>query len=272
MKASARRALALSAVVLAAELCLLPGCGKKGEDDGTLTVPENYEIGGESLPAPALPEDGGVLWSVSEGVAHMEGIKSLYYTYKQLKAPSQLVQEYSSLLRGEDEGFEVVDNDLRRTSDLPDFASDSGIIRLAKESSNEGQVLEVGLNWSEDECIVSVLQRGGEILAPIQTPSPDVGGASGGGEMTMREAAEYLESQSPASLGLDTPSMDSVEVYAMSGTVMVDGMACIRLNVYTRENEQRTNHFLGSYLLSGDKAHLYRYDNASDSVTELTQT
>ena len=76
-------------------------------------------------------------------------------------------------------------------------------------------------------------------------------------------------SLSPQFLGLEGDSMDRYNVYVMSGEVMVDGIPCRRFKVYDDQNPEQTNAIAGIYYLSSDGLRLYRYDEASDTVTEL---
>ena len=85
----------------------------------------------------------------------------------------------------------------------------------------------------------------------------------------MQEALDYLQGLNPADLGLNGDSMESYRIYATDGTVMVDGNACMRVEIYDRSGKDGTNEFAGTYLMSADGLHLYRLDEEARTVTEL---
>lgn len=237
--------------LLCALLCLTSGC-KKGEE--ALTPPAAYMVGEESIPALELPEEGGML-SEAHYAADEEELAGDVYTYAEMAQSGALVESYAGKMTGEN-GFTVVDEQDAET-EPPDFTAAEGTVRLARETGAEGELLTVKLDWGEESCTVTVEVREGSI---------ERAEAEG---MTAREAAEYLESLSPADLGLSGSSMAEYRVYPLSGIVLVDGNSCMQLNVYSVDNEAQTNDLLGSYLLTGDKAHLYRLDRQSGTVTEL---
>jgi hypothetical protein len=88
-------------------------------------------------------------------------------------------------------------------------------------------------------------------------------------KLTLTNAVSYLQSMEPAELGLDGSSMTQYKIYAMDGTVFVDGSPCLKLKVCTAENEQGSVSIAGSYLLTSDKQHLYRLDEVQGTVEEL---
>ncbi len=230
-------------------LCLLAGCGKEKE----LTPPEAYQMGEDSVPALALPEEGGKLSEETQD----EEAATTSYTYTELTAPGGVVETYAALLTGEENGFSVVTAELE-PCEAPDYAAESGSIIMAKNASESGKVVQIAVNWSEEGCDVTVSGPSGTIKEPEVEP------------MTVKEAVEYLESMSPSVLGLSGSSMAAYHIYPVMGTVMVGEVACIQLNVYSMDNPEHTNHIAGAYLLTGDGAHLYRIDDTnSNNVTEL---
>ena len=233
-------------------LCLLAGCGKGKE----LTPPEAYQMGEDSIPALTLPEEGGKL---SEEAQDEENTTSSY-TYTELEAPGELVAQYATLLTGEENGFSVVTEELE-ACDSPDYTAESGSVLLAKNASESGKVIQIAVNWSEEGCEIGVSNPTGN----VKEKEPVVE------TMTVKEAVEFLESLSPAILNLEGNSMAAYNVYPVMGTVMVEEDACIQLNVYSTDNPEHTNHIVGSYLLTGDRSHLYQIGD-NNIVTELAMS
>ena len=86
--------------------------------------------------------------------------------------------------------------------------------------------------------------------------------------MTYVDAVDFIKSLSPATLGLEGSSMADYSVYPMDGAVLVDGILCLKLQAYPPHEETQANVIGGTYLLSGDKAHLYLLQD--DKVRELS--
>lgn len=76
----------------------------------------------------------------------------------------------------------------------------------------------------------------------------------------------------PGELGLEGTSMSDYEVFPQSGTELVNGVTCIRLDVYNGSSGPRPYEFEGSYLMSIDGAHLYRLDPVTNQLEELDFT
>ena len=86
---------------------------------------------------------------------------------------------------------------------------------------------------------------------------------------SMREAQSYLESLSPAQLGLSGTSMDEYEVFPIDGIELVDGNPCTRINVYSNSNPQSGSEFMGSYLGSMNGRHVYRLTPDTGEIEQL---
>lgn len=255
------RALLLAAVL--AGLCLLPGCkGKdKEEEGGDSGGIEAYTIGEESITA-LTPDEG------SQVVVNT----ITTYTYDGLADAGRTASSYASQLCGAESGFSVVNEEYVKTSS-PDFTAPEGEVLLAKnvESGAEDEekdgeealaanlLLTVRVTWSEGTCVVAVDDAEGQVTEPPPPPSG----------MTLVEAEDYLRSLAPEDLGLTGDTMEEYTIYTMSGAVKVDGNPCVRMNVYTNNNPQRTNELAGCYLMTGNGSKLYRLDPATNEVTEL---
>lgn len=193
-------------------------------------------------------------------------VVSLTYTYVELDEPGGLVASYADLLTGEENGFLMVDGELKEC-DSPDFTVSMGAVTLAKETEEAGRLFSIAVEWQEEECVVTVSRPEGEIVTKEEAEAAEAEAELD--SITLREAVDYLKGLTPSDLGLTGSSMAAYQVYAMTGTVMVGEDPCMRLNVYTKENPEKTNELLGSYLLTGDKRHLYRCNLEGESVTEL---
>lgn len=250
----------LSALLAAAVLLSMAACGKKDGDEagadgeGAEAAPElidEYLFGELSVPG---------LSSASPGAAVETTVT---YTYTGLSSPGGDVRDYVSLVTGGENGFTVVDRDYV-ISEQPEY-DDAGSVLLAKAApaggntdeaggaAAPGQLMLIDISWAEDMCKIVTRQAEGKISQP---PEP----------ITLREAQEYLESLSPARLGLEGESMDEYEVFTFDGAVIVDGRACVRMNVY---NFEQSNEFMGCYLMSLDGRHLYRMDMTTQEITEI---
>ncbi len=244
----------LSALLAAAILLSMAACGKKdkdeagaeGEADGAASeLIAEYPFGELAVP--------GLTSASSKAAAEVETV----YTYTGLSSSGGDVKSYVSLMTGDANGFKVVDKDYV-ISDQPEY-DDAGKVLLAKaaaagEDAGAGsRLMLIDISWAEDSCVIVTRQAEGVISQP---PEP----------ITMREAQQKLESMTPAELGLEGESMDEYEVFTFDGAVVVDGRACVRMNVY---NFDQSNEFMGCYLMSLDGRHLYQMDTATQQIIEL---
>lgn len=248
----------LSALLVAAILLSMAACGKKDEDEAEAEAGTDSE---EGAAASALVEEypfgeltvPGMTSASSKAAVTVENV----YTYTGLSSSGGDVRSYVSLMADAANGFAVVDKDFV-ISDEPEY-DDAGSVLLAKaaaagEDDSAGSwLMLIDIKWAEDSCVIVTRQAEGVISQP---PEP----------ITMREAQQKLESMTPAELGLEGESMDEYEVFTFDGTVVVDGRACVRMNVY---NFEQSNEFMGCYLMSLDGRHLYRMDTATQEITEL---
>lgn len=251
MPTDKKKALALLFAVTLPFLGLLTGCGK---DDKT-ALPETYQIGEDAAPALRLGEQEGTL---EDADTPEEGEVVAYaYTYGGLSDAKALANAYAALLTSEENSFTVVDEEGYQ-AELPDFSQEEGTVYLAKPSAVEGKLFEVSVAWKEGQCEVAITQPEGEILkAEVVDP------------MTLPDAVDYIRSLSPVDLGLTGSSMADYNIYPSMGAVFVDGSACLELNIYSKENVSETNDIQGTYLLTGDKKHLYRLDRVAGTVVEI---
>ena len=127
----------------------------------------------------------------------------------------------------------------------------------------DGTVVAIGQNyWGE--CDVDGWT---DILLP---------GGSNQGKATAsighRNAEARLMSMTPAELGLPGTSMSQYEVFPQNETELVNGMPCIRLEVYNSGDGPDPYVFASSYLMSMDGARLYKLDPITDVLQELEFT
>lgn len=255
-------------------------------------LPESFSVGELTVPAP-----------VPLIAANVQAVKSVrvVYTYVDLTDSGAETANYVSKLVSE-EKFYVVDEEFVRT-DAPDFTTEEGEVLLAKNlpkpektdepagsaapaSSDEpgtsaepaasatpsappqeeapDMVLTVRVTWQPGMFVIASDQEEGKVTSPPRTP-----GAGVGGGLSVNRALDYIRGLPPSVLGLSGESMDSYRVYAMEGTVMVNGQTCMRMKVYSRNEVKDTNEFVGTYLLSKDGKRLYLLNESTDDVTEL---
>lgn len=236
-------------------LLLLVSCGK------AVSAPDTYEIGGESIPSLSKGlAEGETANLASEDTsgdsAESADVQSVYH-YDSLASGGKAAEEYVTLLTGQDTGFQVVDEN-NRLADAPDFTTEEGSVLLAKSAATEGKLLLVQLSWKAENCDVTVTCPDGKI-APKQVDA-----------MTLPDAIQFLENLKPASLGLEGDSMSAYRVYAMDGQVLVNGVPCVRMQVYRNHPPEGSNAIAGSYLLTGDKQHLYRQEDSGVAELKLS--
>lgn len=88
--------------------------------------------------------------------------------------------------------------------------------------------------------------------------------------ISVSDAVNFMQTLSPQLLGLSGSSMAQYKVYPSMSVVLVDGMECSELSVYSQGKESGTNDIEGIYLLSrGELRHLYRLDKKTEQVTEI---
>lgn len=125
-------------------------------------------------------------------------------------------------------------------------------------------LITVQIDWRAGNCVVTVDQKEGSITSP-----PKKAGASAAKTMTLTGAVDHFKGISPASLGLAGASMEEYQVQSLDGIVMVDGAPCMQLRVYSNQNVEKTNEFMGSFLMTSDGAHIYRLNEGQRTVEEI---
>ena len=135
------------------------------------------------------------------------------------------------------------------------------------EEEPPSYVIAVRISWSEDKCVVIASEEEGEVTSapPSSRPgsTPSIG---------VRDAERQLLSMTPAELGLPGTSMSQYEVFWEDGTQLVNGVTCIRLDVYNSSDGPNPYLFASSYLMSIDGAHLYKLDPVTNELSELDFT
>lgn len=255
-------------------------------------LPENFDVGEQTVPAP-----------VPLIAANVQAIKAVrvVYTYVDLTNSGEETANYVSKLVSEGKFF-VVDEEFVRT-DAPDFTAEEGEVLLAKNlpkpqktedkpAEGEGDaaaaaepaepaateptapaaadeeppdmVLSVRITWKPGTFVIVSDQEEGKVTTPPRGPN-----ATSGGSLSLNGGLDYIKGLSPSVLGLSGESMDDYRVYAVDGTVMVNGKPCMRMQVYSRSDSGGTNAFEGIYFLANDGQRLYRLNEDGKGVTEL---
>lgn len=241
-----------AAITCGIMILFLNACGGSKE----LQSPSDYELGGEQVVSfsTAVGEDNSGTLTEMQTPDTQKDTDTCLYTYEKLDTGGKTVQQYVETLTNEDVGFQVVDEN-GQVTDAPDYSAETGSVILAKPASQDGKILRLDISWSTSGCEVTLTRPDGEVSQPPTDP------------MSNDDAVQYLESLGPAVLGLSSSSMDSYKIYPMEGTAMVNGIRCLKLQVYALHPPESSNQIVGTYLLSGDKAHLYRLENGQ--VEEL---
>ena len=249
--------------------------------------PAAYILGQGETPVPALPLWGeGVLVyqdpvepppppETEDGKDTEDGktaeVTAVAYRYEGLTAPAGLVSAYAAFLTAEDVGFQLVDDTLTTfpEEEQPDLEAVQGSVLLAREAPAEAdadKVLTLAVDWTETNCTVTADAVEGRIHHP--TPPRQEGGGMMPAQMTLAEAQDFFQGLDPAVLGLEGDSMDDYTVYSVDGAVTINGIPCMRMNVY-RSDPGGVNQLAGNFFLSSDGLHIYQLDVAADRVTEL---
>ncbi|MCI8915110.1 MAG: hypothetical protein HFF26_00350 [Oscillospiraceae bacterium] len=293
-------------VIVAAAVILfvfiLPGRNADDPAEPTPTVEPSPPVLPSELPVGENVVPGMVLGS-DEYLAQAVPAKTITYTYTDLVDAGKVAETYVGQLKGADPKFSMVDEEFVRVKESPDFTAPEGVVLMARnlpkpepeptaspegeesadpEASSspeaeqspevpesqapveepESKVLTVRIQWSPGQCVVTA----DEELGKVTSPKPQ---QTSHGSISMSGAQTRLEGMSPAQLELPGESMDAYEVMAMDGTEMVNGAACIRLNVYNGKNAENSYQFMGGYLMSIDGQHLYRLDPVTNEIHEL---
>lgn len=250
------------ALALAGAACLLASCAGKAPDP-----PEEYALGQdkvESLNTVLGQENSGKMTEMETPETKESGASSsssgagdetCLYTYEKLETGGETVRQYVEKLTAEKDGFQIVDED-GAVTDPPNYADETGGVSLAKAASEDGKLLRMDISWTAQDCRITLTR-----------PEGSVSGAAEAEPITYVEAVDFIKSLSPATLGLEAGSMRDYSVYPMDGAVLVDGILCLKLQAYPPHGENQANAIAGTYLLSGDKAHLYRLQDGK--VREL---
>ena len=293
-------------VIIAAAVIIfvfvLPGRNADKDPDATVSVepespvlPTELPVGDEKVPGMVLEAD--------EFAAQAVLAKTITYTYTDLVDSGKAAETYVKQLKSADPRYYVVDEELVRQREQPDFKTGEGMVLMARnlpkpepevvesaapEGEESGQpegseapqspppeesaepgdetpdmVITVRISWSPGQCVVTA----DEILGKVTAPPPDTTGSMGQRPIGQQGAQDRISSMTPAELGLPGESMDQYVVFPIDGVEMVDDVACIRVNVYSREDG--TNRFMGGYLVSSDGLHLYRQDPSTDEIEIL---
>lgn len=207
----------------------------------------------------------------AEGAEEAEEVTVTRYTYEGVSDPKGLMAAYAVLMTQEDVGFSAIDAEMVRT-DLPDFEGKEATedapasppvttVTLARNGDIDNEIVHsLLLEWDEDSCSVTVDTPSGRVRDPKPPASaPQAPGLT----------VEGFKQLNPAVLGLEGSSMEEYNVLVQDGLIMVYGSPCVRISAYSVNQETGSNEIAGSYFLSADGQHVYRYDTESNSVEEL---
>lgn len=289
--------VAVAAIAVVVIFVVLPRLrGSDADADPTATVepeppelPETLMVGENAVIGMALEAD--------ESEAEAVLAKTITYTYINLNDAGKAAETYVNQLASAEDRFSLVDEDFVRRKDKPDYSAEEGSVIMARnlplpeaeapeatpepdlgasenpdntpeptptpepEPDPVRMVLTVRISWSEGQCVVTADEEEGMVTSPPSVPNSE--------SVTMRGAQDRIAAMSPAELGLPGESMDEYEVISVDGVAMVDGIACIRVHVYTEETETQGSEFMGSYLMTINGQHLYRVNPVTDELETL---
>lgn len=227
-------------------------------------APAVYAVGlDEVVSLDSVMDEGAAMLTTVEAPTRAAldvGYDEKTYRYKQAEDPKALALLYIDVLRGEEQGFVLVDAENQMLAEEPDLDRTTGSVYLAKAAVAEEEgadpvTFRVVVVWSEYAIAIQVAHKDGAILpAPEPEPEPD-------GEVSnVSEQIEFFENLSPSVLGLPGAEMSEYRLYPMDGWVMVNGYMCRQVNVYLLDMPSETNSLLGMYYISDDMKHLFSRD------------
>lgn len=237
-----------------------------------LPVQDTVVVYEEQIPREQAPAgDGEEAADGADGGEEAEPVMVTRYTYEGVHDPKGLMSAYAALMTQEDVGFSAIDEEMIRT-DLPDFEGKEATeeapavppataVTLARNGDIDNEIVHsLLLEWDEDSCTVTVDTPSGR----VRDPAPPAAAPQAPG-LTV----EGFKQLDPAVLGLEGGSMEEYNVFVQDGLIMVYGSPCVRISVYSVNEQTGSNEIAGSYFLSADGHHVYRYDTESNSVEEL---
>ena len=242
-----------AAALLAAGL-LLTACGGGGG-----ALPDRYELGEDHLPAVnklvAVP--GGLSCETRSGgdgqdaASGSAGEPSVSYVYTGAEDAGALVGDYVSTLE-EGYGCRVMDREGADAAS-PDFTAGEGEVVVGADGQEEGTLFALDIQWEPETFTVSPLA-----LTPAAPDQEDM--------LTVEEAVEAVQRQSPARLGLEGEDMEAYSAVPEEGVVKVDDALCFTVNVYTKGDHQ----IAGTYLITADGSRIYRLDRETGQARPLS--
>ena len=230
-----------------------------------IEIPLMYTMGETEVHALPVWGEGTVYLEEQEMPAGEDGPEptAVTYRYEGLSSPGTLAAVYTTLMTAEDIGFSQVDEELIRIKEPEEPVLEAGSVHLAKNAPEEGKVLSIQMEWTEEICTVTADLVDGKVKNPPEPVSP-----AGPMGLSTEQMMDYIQSLSPSVLGLEGTSMEDYDLLIQDGSVLIDGIPCVRINAYQMSG-QGTYEIGGNYFLSLDGAPLYRLDVASNSVEEL---
>lgn len=238
----ARRSRWLLLVAVAVSL-LLSGCGKKA------SPPDSYTINEDTLPSlsASVTLDETMQFSEEKGE---DGETS--YVYGELASGGETAKEYAKALE-EGSSCKLLTADAAGYADDSAFSEESGEVLVATESQSGTGLFQLDLQWDATSCTVTpAYAEDGKM--PEDTSA-----------MTLDEAVEYLQSMSPAALGLSGKDMSGYQIFPEDGLAMLDGQPCISMNVYSLATHQ----YEGTYLIAGESNQVYRLDRSTGEAVSI---
>lgn len=256
-------------LVLLAALCLLTACKK---EVGPLEV---YSLGeGEEDTVVALDSilapDEAILYSIDaptdKAIAEQLEISHTYH-YRKMADPAELAARYVEVLRGSEQGFQIIDTENRRVEEEPDTDVLAGSVILGKAGAEteEGgkRILRVVVGWSEYAVAVQVAYVDGKILPPLkpEDEKTEGGGAAGAQGTGVSDHLAFINGLNPSQLGLEGESMSEYMVFPQQGWVQVEDMLCRKVIIYRQDTQTAVNVIVGTFYLSSDMTQLYKEDS-----------
>ena len=246
-----------------------------GTDVGVLDSFEIPEADEESEEKDGAEESKGTLGSNPSPESGAATVPQQVFYYSELPHGGLDVQTYAEgLMDTPDLDLNPV-NAAARSVPLPDFTEEEGFVLLSMSDLNTERMLRVLLSWAGSSCIVRVSimdaprpSQGDAVDIPTSAESGSPT-SSASGSLTAKETVTYFQSLSPAVLGLEGDSMDAYNIYYLDGKVLVNDSPCSRVRIYAESPPEGSNAYVGTFLVAGNRAHLYRLDLLTEEVVEL---
>ncbi len=129
----------------------------------------------------------------------------------------------------------------------PDFTQRAGTVAFAKMASGTERLILVMVDWSYYGVTVSVEYITGKLWV-----APKVSSAAQKASLSISDVVGFLETRTPAELGLSGTSMEDYNIYTSEGLVILNGETFRQFNINGKPVDGNGSTYGGTYLVNAD--------------------